>query len=181
MIKAFLIAVALSCLPMHVAAQVALTTFGSTDASECFANARGQFSDDIDPCDRAISDQKSLSKKDFLATLVNRGIIYNRRGELSSAIRDFNEALTMDSALAEAYLNRGNAYFLAERFEEALSDYNTAIEYDVRDLAAAFYNKGLAHLALKDKVSARDALQRALEENANFVQAREKLQSLEEG
>lgn len=176
--RSFFIIFVLLCLPANTLGQSAISTFGSTDASQCFSNARETFSNDIAPCRRAIEKVGALSKKDYLATLVNRGIIYNRRNELTLAIRDFNEALTFDPDLAEAYLNRGNSYFLAERFEEALSDYQSAIDNNVRNLAAAFYNKGLAQLALKDPAGAKGSFERALSEKADFKPALEKLNEL---
>jgi len=84
----------------------------------------------------------------------------------------------LNDRLAEAYLNRGNSYFFASRFDDALADYNRAIEFDVRDKAAAWYNIGLVHIARESSDDARAAFEMALEENPNFNLARIKLESL---
>jgi len=159
-------------------AQVAITTFGSTDASQCYEDARNQFTNDESSCDRALKNKRQLSTKDYLGTLVNRGIIRNRNSNLNGAISDFNSALALNDRLAEAYLNRGNSYFFASRFDDALADYNRAIEFDVRDKAAAWYNIGLVHIARESSDDARAAFEMALEENPNFNLARIKLESL---
>lgn len=157
-------------------AQMAITTFGATDAQQCYQNAASDFSRDDEPCDLALKGQ--LSSDDRKKTLVNRGIILNRKGEVQAAVADFNSALAIDASLAEAYLNRGNSYFLAARYREAEADYEQSLNLGVRKPWAAWYNIGLAREARSDKEGARAAYQAALDLNPDFTLAKEKLASL---
>lgn len=103
-------------------------------------------------------------------------MIYNRAGALDAAIADFNAALDIDDDLAEAFLNRGNSYFLMSRFDDALADYHRALELDVSKPWAAWYNIGLVYAAKKQPDKAREAYEKALEINPNFMLARDKVE-----
>lgn len=157
------------------AAQMSVTTIGATDAVSCYENARDDYSRDTSPCDKALSDG-SISRADRKKTLVNRGVIYNRSGDLGAALDDFNDALDIDGALGEAYLNRGNSYFLSRQYDDALADYERALELDISKPWAAWYNIGLVYEAQKQPDKAREAYQEALSANPNFTQAQQKLE-----
>ncbi len=157
-------------------AQMSVTTIGATDAVSCYENARNDFSRDTNPCDDALDDN-SMSRSDRKKTLVNRGIILNREGDVGAAISDFNKALDIDGSLGEAYLNRGNSYYLMRRYDEALADYQQSLETDLTKPWAAWYNIGLAYDAQKMSEKAKEAYQTALDLNPNFSQARQKLEN----
>ena len=159
----------------NASAQVAITTIGATDAAACYENARNDFASDTRPCDKALSDAVT-TRSDKKKTFVNRGIIHNRNGAIQSAIADFNAAINMDDQLAEAFLNRGNSYYLASRYNDALSDYEHSLSLDVNKPWAAWYNIGLVYDAKKDPVEARAAYEKSLELNPNFTLARLKLE-----
>lgn len=167
--------VALAC-AAPAAAQMSVTTIGATDAVTCFENARDDFSRDSSPCDMALKDV-AISRTDRKKTLVNRGVIYNRSGDLGAAIDDFNEALKMDGKIGEAYLNRGNSYYLMSRYDEALSDYERSLDLDVTKPWAAWYNIGLVYEAKKQPDKARKAYEEALSANPDFTQAQQKLEN----
>jgi len=156
-------------------AQLSVTTFGATDAALCYQNALSQFSRDTRPCDTALSDRTTI-RSDRKKTLVNRGIIHNRNDDLNAAIDDFNAALAIDSGLAEAFLNRGNSYFLGGRYDDALAGYERALALDVAKPWAAWYNIGLVHDAKKQPQKAREAYEQSLELNPDFTLARMKLE-----
>jgi tetratricopeptide (TPR) repeat protein len=173
------VAGALFATPLFLAsaeAQMAVSTFGATDAAQCYENAANDFSSDTDPCDVAL--RGNMSRSDEKKTLVNRGIIHNRNGSLQEAADDFNAALDIDGGLAEAYLNRGNTYFLAGQNDAAIEDYEHALSLGVSKPWAAWYNLGLAYEAKSDKAKAREAYQKALDENPSFAMAKEKLTAL---
>lgn len=157
-------------------AQMAVTTFGATDAAQCYQDAADDFSRDTASCDKALAG--SLSRSDEKKTLVNRGIIHNRNGSLQQAADDFNNALDIDGSLSEAYLNRGNTYFLSGQNDAAIEDYEQALSLGISKPWAAWYNIGLAYEAKNDKTKAREAYQKALDENATFTMAQEKLAEL---
>lgn len=158
------------------AAQMSVTTIGATDAASCYDNASNDFSSETGPCDQALKDP-STTRGDKKKTLVNRGIIHNRNGDLTAALNDFDAALEIDGSLAEAYLNRGNSYFLAARYLEALGDYERALDANVSKPWAAWYNIGLVYDAQNNADKAREAYEKALEENPGFTLAQEKLEN----
>ena len=157
-------------------AQMSVTTIGATDAVSCYENARDDFSRDTDPCDEAL-EQSAMSRSDQKKTLVNRGIILNRVGEVGAAMDDFNNALEIDGALGEAYLNRGNSFYLMRQYDDALSDYERALEMGLTKPWAAWYNIGLVYEATKQPAKAREAYEEAVRINPNFTQAQMKLNS----
>jgi tetratricopeptide (TPR) repeat protein len=167
------LAVSLAAMTAPAAAQMAVTTFGATDAVLCFQNAADDYSRDSSPCDAAL--RGALTSEDKKKTLVNRGVIRNREGKLGDAIEDFNAALGIDGALGEAYLNRGNSYYFGARYRDAISDYERALDLEVRKPWAAWYNIGLAKDASGDAAGARAAYEKAVELNPDFHQAKQKL------
>ncbi len=173
-IPACLTCVALLC-AAPASAQMSVTTIGATDAANCYQNARSDLSRSTVPCDKALKDS-GLSISDRKKTLVNRGLIHNRNGDLAAALDDFNDALEIDPALGEAYLNRGNSYFLGARFEQAMSDYERALDIGVSKPWAAWYNIGLVYDAKKQPDKAREAYEKALNANPDFTLAQQKLE-----
>ncbi len=157
-------------------AQMSVTTIGATDAAACYNNANDDYSSDTEPCDTAL-ENPGTTRLDRKKTLVNRGIIHNRNGDLGAALEDFNAALEIDGSLGEAYLNRGNSFFLASRYDEALADYERALEANISKPWAAWYNIGLIHDARNDADKAREAYKKALEENPGFTLAQQKLEN----
>ncbi len=155
-------------------AQLAVTTFGATDAQGCYEDARSEKSTETSRCDAALRGQ-ALTRRDRLATLVNRGIVLNRAGRLNEAIDDYNAALEGDASLGEAYINRGNSQFLAGRYDLAVADYEKSLDSDLSKPWVAWYNIGLAREAQKDARAARTAYERALDPNPDFGPARKKL------
>lgn len=154
--------------------QVAVTTFGATNAKDCYDAANDGFSTDADSCDKALRDQ-ALTVRDRQATRINRGIVFNRAGRYADAIADFDAALETDPELAEAWLNRGNSMLLTGRADEALENYEAAIENGISKEHIAWYNIGLAYEAKNDKAKAREAYEKALEASPAFTLARQKL------
>lgn len=163
----------------RVEAQMSITTIGANDAVSCYLNAENQLSRDIAPCDRALR-AGNLTPVDRKKTLVNRGVIHNRNGEIGAAIDDFNAALEIDAALAEAFLNRGNSHILAGRPQAALDDYQRALALGLSKPWVAWYNIGLAHERMKEPEKARDAYRKALALNPSFAPAQRKLADREQ-
>lgn len=155
-------------------AQMSVSTFGATDAQGCYEDAQSETAISASRCDDALRGE-ALTKRDRIATLVNRGIIQNRAGRLDEALADFNAALEQDPALGEAWLNRGNAQFLLGNYDLAIADYEKSLDTDLSKPWVAWYNIGLAREALKDARGARTAFERALDVNPDFGLAKEKL------
>jgi len=155
-------------------AQMSVTTVGATDASACYANARDELTDDTRPCDLALDD-RGTTRVDRKKTLVNRGIILNRRGDYAAALQDFNAAIEIDDDIAEAYLNRGNTWFLTGKLDDAITDYEEALARDVAKPWAAWYNIGLVHDARSEPEKAQTAYRKSLDLNPDFYLAQQKV------
>lgn len=174
MTKRLLIPVVLAFMPMAATAQMSVTTFGATEAQRCYEAARDEFSGDVSACDEALRSQ-AMTGRDRIATYVNRGVVLNRTGDLEGALRDFDKALIEDANLAEAFLNRGNTYFLMRRYDEAIADYEASLANGIEKSHIAWYNIGLAREGKRDAIGARDAYRRALDINPDFGPALRKI------
>lgn len=170
----------LAGLPGAMPAYAAESVFGQGDAQQCFEGARyGSGSTGEEACNRALNDV-ALTRSDRAATLVNRGIIFNRTERYDAAMADFEAALEINPGLGEAYLNRGNSHFFQQRMLAAKADYDRAIELKSRDLHAAHFNRGLVYEVLGDTQAARADFETALRLKPNFRAAEAKLSALEE-
>ena len=125
-------------------------TFGNTHAKLCYSAAEmAEVSAGLlDHCDTALKD-RSLLKKDRIATLINRGILHNHRGDYTAAIADFEAALALDPKASAAYVNRGNSYYATRRFDLAIEDYSTSLQMNPRNPHIAHLNRGLANEAMR--------------------------------
>lgn len=171
--KGMICAAAIFC-AAPASAQMSISTIGATDAQACFEDAKSERETSTGNCDAALAGQ-AMTKRDRLATYVNRGIVNNRAGRLAEALADFNTALDADPSLGEAWLNRGNARFLAGQYDLAIADYEKSLDADLSKPWVAWYNIGLAREAQKDARGARTAYERALEINPDFGPAKRKL------
>lgn len=158
-------------------AQMAVTTFGASDASNCYQDAANGYSTGTDDCDRALG--APMSERDRVATLVNRGVILNRAGRYDDARRDFDAALERDAATPEAWLNRGNSLLLQNRPDAAIADYEKALDNGLAESHIAWHNIGLAYYAKADLVKAREAFRKALEIMPGFKDSEDKLAELQ--
>lgn len=178
---ALLPVIALCTALFSLPAGAAKTVFGDTDARKCYESARfGWGGNDLDACNRALRNPQ-LSRRDRAATLVNRGILFNRQKRMGEALEDFNAALKINSRLGEAYLNRGNSRFFSKQIKAALGDYDMAIRHNSPELHAAYFNRGLAHEALGQIREARQDYESALALKPDFELARLRLQALPKG
>jgi tetratricopeptide (TPR) repeat protein len=87
--------------------------------------------------------------------LGNRGTHYLSKGDYDRAIRDFDQALTLDPKIP-IYVNRGFAYDNRGDHDRATNDYDQAIKLNPNDVIAfnrrgiAYYNKGDYDRAIAD-------------------------------
>jgi tetratricopeptide (TPR) repeat protein len=128
-----------------------IVSFGNSDARLCYEAA--EFSNatlgTLGNCNDAL-ESRMLTKRDRIATLVNRGIIRNHRGDYTTALADFEKALALNSKIAAAYVNRGNSYFSTQHYKSAIDDYTKALQMEAEDSYIAHFNRGLAHEAQKN-------------------------------
>jgi len=135
----------------HAQSDDSIITFGSSDAALCYSAAEvsAVSTGTVDHCNTALK-SRTLSRRDRIATLVNRGILFNHSGDYTAAIADFEAALALDPNTSAAYVNRGNSYFSTQQFDLAVDDYSTSLMMDPRDPYIAHYNRGLTHEARRE-------------------------------
>ena len=140
-------------------------TYGSQDAHDCYTGANLAHlsaSSALPACNKALRFQR-MSRKEEASTFVNRGIVHTHLRNFDAAFRDFERALHLIPDFPEAHLNRGNVFLFVEALEQAVAEYDAAIAHGTRKLHAAYYNRGLAHEALKRPKLAYQDFRRAAE------------------
>ena len=96
----------------------------------------------IKTCTAALD--QSLSRNDEAATLVNRGILYMRKGDQVSASADYDAAIDLKPDLTEAYVNYGASLIRQRKFDDALEALNMALkDTESSTRAAALYNRAI--------------------------------------
>jgi tetratricopeptide (TPR) repeat protein len=68
--------------------------------------------------------------------------VWTDKREYDKAIKDFDEAITLDPKYAHAYYNRGVAWYSKGEYDKANCDFTEAMTLDPK-YANAFYNRGL--------------------------------------
>ena len=77
----------------------------------------------------------------------NFGTSAQDNGHYLRAIREYNEAIRLNSEYVWAYNARGTAYADLGQHERAIQDYNEAIRLDP-EYATAYYNRGYSYYDL---------------------------------
>lgn len=68
-----------------------------------------------------------LSKLATYNLFINRAIAYISKNDIENSIKDCNSAIAIDSSKYEGHLYRGMSYFYSGKMDEALIDFNNAI------------------------------------------------------
>lgn len=158
----------------------AASSIGISDAQRCFEESRRPLSaTGIEYCNNALR-QGDLTRRDEAATLSNRGIIQAATGRFREAMADHERAISMMPDMGLAYVNRGNTYFRMREFENALADFDRAIELDARPADVPHFNKGLTYLKLERRDDALASFRQALAINPESHRIRQIVQQLED-
>ncbi len=120
-----------------------------------------------------------MTARNHAATLVNRGILRQRRGAYEDALSDFREAREYVDDLPQAWIGEGNVAFLTQDFAAALYAYNQALESDLEEAHALHFNRGLALERLNRRDEAAEAYRAALALSPGWVAAEARLYRLE--
>jgi Flp pilus assembly protein TadD len=73
----------------------------------------------------------------------NRGLAFNRRGEIDRAIEDYHKAISLNPRYPDAHSNLGIALYQKGLVDQAIAEYRVAIQLDPRN-ANAHKNMGVA-------------------------------------
>lgn len=157
-------AVAAAVLLAADAASAAITMVGRGPAGDCFRAANGDRRDRsaLDRCDLALAED-FLTTRDRAATLVNRAIIYLRRGQDDHALADLNAAVQLQPDLAEARIVRGAALIALRRFQDAVDEFTRALDLGVSHPERAYFQRAGAYEELGDARAAYYDYRRAAE------------------
>jgi tetratricopeptide (TPR) repeat protein len=143
-------------------AHAAETTFGSTEAEQCYREAMSPArATGTKICTAAIR-AGGISSRDMAATYSNRGVIWARAGEIEKALADHNKALEMNPDSIGALINRANAHSRDQNYHEALLDYDRAIELSGAQFAPALFNRGWVYSSINEQKTALKDFEAAL-------------------
>ncbi|MBV1907265.1 MAG: hypothetical protein KUG75_14410 [Pseudomonadales bacterium] len=112
------------------------------------------------PCKDAIQ-YGQLNTNNLAATYSNQGLILASKNRFSQAIASHTKAIALSPTAYNLYINRGNSYFAVKRYEEANSDYSTALLLSAGSSHQALYNRSLIFKALGFKHRAERELAHA--------------------
>jgi tetratricopeptide (TPR) repeat protein len=79
----------------------------------------------------------------------SRGLLYEQKGDVDRALREFAEAVRINPQDPLTYLVRGRAYKDRKDYDRAIADYGEAIRLDPQ-WASAYFNRANAFKARKD-------------------------------
>ena len=133
---------------------------------------------DVEICVSAIENQ-ALSENDFLATLVNRGLIYATLGQADRAAQDYQQALTISNDVPEVYINLGNLEFMRENWNQAITYYDQAETLGLIQTHVLYLNRGMAYEHSSRLDEAEAEYMAALELVPDWQPAVAKLQRIE--
>jgi len=150
-----------------------MVVVGKPEATDCYRatmlpNAVAEAA--ITSCNVALNTRR-ISRRERASILVNRGILYNHMGNYDAAFKDFEAALKLVGDFPEAYINRGNTHFYTGQIEEAIADYNRAIQGRSAKQHTAYFNRGLANESRKQPDRAFADFVRANELKPDWVLA----------
>jgi len=174
-------AVGLGLYASELAAQSVTIISSGEEARRCLAAAdiaanmniaaRG----DLEDCTFAIKFGK-LNQKDLAATYSNKGIIEVALELYQQAFDDYSAAIEIMPRLPEPYVGRGNVYFLANKLDRAIEDYNKAMDLNLGKMHVALLNRGMAYEAQGRLEDAESDYRRALDLQPEWPLALQKLE-----
>ncbi len=75
---------------------------------------------------------------------IKRGLAYSWKGDLARALQDYDQAIRVDPANADAFYNRGITHRTLGQVDRAIQDYDRAIRLRPT-YSDAIYNRGFAY------------------------------------
>jgi tetratricopeptide (TPR) repeat protein len=103
---------------------------------------------------------------------VTRAAIFFERGDFTTAIADFSEAIRLNPNYWEAYYARGLLYVNFGDYDRAIADLTQVIRLNLNN-ADAYCSRGSNYMMKKDWNNAIADFEAALRINSNHTQAKE--------
>ena len=170
-------------LPVNVNAQSMSVIGGGSYARNCFMastlaiQVNSASKEDLQECDQAILHGR-LTRKDLLATYVNRGILHGAMEDYQKALKDYRTAIELGPKTGEVYVNLGNLYLLGKKYDVAIEQYTTAIELTLTKNHIAHFNRAMAYENNKEFDNAEADYRRAIELSPEWVLPQLRLERL---
>lgn len=157
------LAAAIAGLAAATSAAAAVTVMGSSDAEQCSKAAFAERADysTIKLCTSALS-EGMLDRRDLAGTYINRGVLYMVRLDYKNARADFEQAISIDPAIGEAWVNRGAINIIDRRYQDGIADISKGLDLGTNEPAKAYYNRAVAYEGIDDEADAYQDYQEAL-------------------
>jgi len=97
----------------------------------------------------------------YQMVLLMRGNIFQRKKKWQEAIKDYTNAIRLDSKDSKAYFNRAQVRFEVQDLPGAIADYTLCLSLD-NENTFALYNRGMAKYDLSDYWGALDDFDRLI-------------------
>lgn len=147
------------CLPAAAGAATLTVVGTSPAANACYDGADSESPDasDLAACNSAMAEPE-LRYDDRIATLVNRGIVRFRLGELGGANADFDAVLASQPGQPDALINKAIVTLADDGdIESALAMLNRGLSGTPQRPWVGYYGRAVAHeLAGRDELAYRD-------------------------
>jgi tetratricopeptide (TPR) repeat protein len=175
-IYALLLGAAVLLLPAPAHALV--TVVGSTLAHDCFliAKAGNDPVGGIATCDEALNEE-ALDTHSRAGTYVNRAVMKVALGRLDDAMRDYDQAITLQPDLGDGYVDRGAALITLKRYDEAMADINKGIALGLSYEHVGYYNRAVAEFYLGRITESYYDYKKALQIEPDFAPAAAQLKN----
>ena len=144
-----------------LAALYATTSLAQTvqERRQCEGNEDATPAQRIAACSAVIKGGKDKGEK-LAESYDHRGAAYRGQGDLNAAIKDYDQAIKLNSKFAQAYNNRGVAYDHKGDLDHAMSDFEQSIK--LKPTALAHFNRGNAYLGKSQYDHAIDDFNQAI-------------------
>uniref|UniRef100_A0A7M4E7S9 Tetratricopeptide repeat domain 6 n=1 Tax=Crocodylus porosus TaxID=8502 RepID=A0A7M4E7S9_CROPO len=93
--------------------------------------------------------------------LTNRGVINQFMGDLTCAMKDYQQAISINPDYVLAYFNAANIYFHNRQLSQAYCYYSKALQLDPRNEAAVL-NRAITNTLLKNTDEAKEDFEKAV-------------------
>ncbi|XP_053884264.1 tetratricopeptide repeat protein 6 isoform X2 [Malaclemys terrapin pileata] len=93
--------------------------------------------------------------------LTNRGVINQFMGYLNCAMKDYQQAISINPGYALAYFNAANIYFHHRQFSQANSYYSKALQLDPQNESAVL-NRAITNTLLQNIEEAKEDFEKAI-------------------
>lgn len=161
---------------LAVPSSASVVILGEGPGRECYLAAalKRDVRPSLDICNNALLTDQNL--RDRAATFVNRGVIYFEGGNSDLALKDFAEALRIDSKLAEAHVNAGIVLLrIGGRDREAVDELTLGITKGTERVEVAYYTRAVAQEMLGNVRAAYEDYQAAAAASPEWAPPREQL------